>query len=122
MPRSQKVDELEFEAMLSRYESCSDDELYAALVPESVVCSLDGRIKQGKESVARLMQSSRTAICKFYHDNKELMNDGSELLKALADYLPTVLTFAVLKLPVVPVALLLCRAGLHVICKKDETK
>lgn len=113
------MDDAIFQAEFARFDALSVDELYAALAPVGSASDLNGRVVAGKEVMLRLMGSGRQHICKAYQERKTLVRDGADLAKALAEYLPTILGIIGLKLPVVPVAVLLIKVGLEGLCQDD---
>lgn len=101
---------------LDRLFALPEKELYGLLVPECSAFNEQGRINAGKEVLQRILSQCREKVCMTYRANKSAVRDSADLAKLLTDSLQVGIAIAGLKVPVIPVAVLLVKIGLEKLC------
>ena len=105
-----------FDQELARFNPMSIDQLYAELAPKDVAFDFNGRIAAGKEVLQRVLREGRGPVCRAYRANKSTVNDSGELIKIVTESLKAVVAVAGLKIPVIPLAVILFKLGLDRLC------
>lgn len=91
-------------------------ELYWLMAPDGAAFNEQGRLNAGKEALQRILSQCREAVCTTYRANKSAVRDSADMVKLLTDSLQVGIVMAGLKVPVIPVAVLLVKIGLEKLC------